>query len=281
MKNTIKDITSYIDFLRKQGFLVTLSCFDSVLERHLPVLLKYEVHQCAVCSYLKANEKTKGKCPKNKAILNKNYPKTLTYSCCYAGVEEYVYPVICDNSLICCVHISGFRGVLEKSSINYNKYYSLLGRDFFELYQQLSVNPPKKEEITEFVKPLEYMLISLKDEELNYNFEGTSSSKIYRKVLKYIYDNYMNNIDVNDIAKSLNYSASYIRNVFSKHSNKTVSQTINDIKLSQAKNLLKSTTLSITRIALESGFCDGNYFSYVFKKKYGISPKKYRKDNAI
>ena len=47
-------------------------------------------------------------------------------------------------------------------------------------------------------------------------------------------------------------------------------------RLSAAEQALFQSELSVTQIALDCGFCDGNYFSTVFKKHKGISPKDYR-----
>lgn len=278
MKSEIlKDITSYIDFLRLRGFSVTVSCFDRVLDIHLPTLLKYEVHQQAVCAFLKANPLTCGKCPQNKRKLEKRKPSEPYYSCCYAGVEEFVVPIIDDNNILCCVNVSGYRGQMKVSDYLAKKYEKKLGEHFKYLYSQLSACVPSEQEVLQAVKPLNYMFKELKKECLRCDDEQSLSSQIYRQALKYIYDNYMNDFTIESMAKALNYSSSYLRHKFVGQSGKTIAQTVNSVRLSQATMLLKTTNLSITHIATECGFCDGNYFSTVFKKKYGISPKEYRK----
>lgn len=272
----IKDITLYIDFLRENGFLVTVSCFDKVLEPHLPILLKYEVHQSAVCSYLKSNPMTLGNCPKNKRRLEEKNPKEPYYSCCYAGVEEFVVPIIEDNSLICCVNISGYKGKMKESRYLAKKHEKKLGEHFSVLYSQLNTEVPDEKKVMQAVKPLWYMFVSLKKECLVATDETSVSSQIYRQALRYIYDNYMNDFKLCDMAKVLNYSPSYLRHKFTEQSGRTIAQTLNSVRLSQSAVLLKTTNFSITHIAIECGFCDGNYYSTVFKKKYGISPKEYR-----
>ena len=72
MNDTLKDITGYIDFLRKHGWCVMLSCFGNNFGDCLPVLLEYEVHQPNVCVYLKSNPSMRGKCIHNKRMLEKN-----------------------------------------------------------------------------------------------------------------------------------------------------------------------------------------------------------------
>ncbi len=274
----LKDITSYMLFLRENGFSVTVSCFDKVLDAHLPTLLKYEVHQQAVCAYLKANPLTCGKCPQNKRKLEKRNPNEPYYSCCYAGVEEFVVPIIDDDHLLCCVNVSGYRGQMKVSAYLAKKYEKKLGQHFRYLYSQLNSEVPSEEKVLQAVKPLNYMFKELKKECLRLEDEQNASTQIYRQALKFIYDNYMNDFTLESMAKALAFSPSYLRHKFTEQSGKTIAQTVNSVRLSQAAVLLKTTNLSITHIATECGFCDGNYFSTVFKKKYGVSPKDYRKE---
>ena len=51
---------------------------------------------------------------------------------------------------------------------------------------------------------------------------------------------------------------------------------INEVRLQNAKRLLRSTGMSITEIAYAVGFSDSNYFSSVFKKHTGMTPGEYR-----
>ena len=55
-----------------------------------------------------------------------------------------------------------------------------------------------------------------------------------------------------------------------------VSDYINNFKLEIAKGMLDNTQLNISEIAYKNGFSSPNYFSTVFKSKYGMSPNSYR-----
>ena len=57
---------------------------------------------------------------------------------------------------------------------------------------------------------------------------------------------------------------------------KTVTGYINDIRLKKSIELLRTNTLNITEIAIKCGFNDANYFSRIFKRKFGVSPLKYK-----
>ena len=55
---------------------------------------------------------------------------------------------------------------------------------------------------------------------------------------------------------------------------------LTELRLTDAASLLRYSELSVTEIAYSVGFCESNYFSNVFKKQYGISPKDYRKNGT-
>ena len=280
MKSEIlKDITDYIDFLREQGFSVMVSCFDKVFDAYLPTLLEYEVHLCEICSYLKAEKKTAGKCPKNKRKLqNKEITKPY-YSCCFAGVEEFVVPVKAENKTIICINISGYRGKCKQSQFLASKLAKGLGSEFLYLYSSLKTDVPTEKTVNAITAPLKFMFLALYNEALENSDNIDNSNKLYNEVLQFIYDNYMTDCTAKTIAKKINYSESYIRHIFAEKSGSTIAQTVNKIRLNRAKTLLLNTNASITQIALQCGFCDGNYFSVVFKKEFNCSPKEYKRTN--
>ena len=69
MYRVLNDITSYIDYLRANGWCVMVSCFDSVFAECLPTLLEYETHQLSICAYLKAQPSMMKRCIKNTNML--------------------------------------------------------------------------------------------------------------------------------------------------------------------------------------------------------------------
>ena len=160
----IKDITSYILFLRKNGLSVTVSCFDKSLEKYFPILYQYEVHLSAICSFLKSNPSTCKLCPQNKEKLMQKRVEKPYYSCCYAGVEEFVVPIIKDGNLICNVSVSGYRGKLQKSRDFAEKMQKKTGKYFAYLYSQLKTEVPEETYVLQAVKPLVYMFSQLQNE---------------------------------------------------------------------------------------------------------------------
>lgn len=74
----------------------------------------------------------------------------------------------------------------------------------------------------------------------------------------------------------LNVSAAYFSTIFKRETGKTFVQYLTDLRMEKAVELLLSTSEKTYMIARKVGYADPNYFSYVFKKQFGMSPSKYK-----
>ena len=101
----------------------------------------------------------------------------------------------------------------------------------------------------------------------------------YNMILQFL-NEYHTNITLSDICSQFKRSPSYISHMFKKESSMNIREYCNSRKLEDAEKLLISTDMSITEIALDTGFGDSSYFIALFRKKYGISPLKYRKEKG-
>lgn len=95
------------------------------------------------------------------------------------------------------------------------------------------------------------------------------------KAKKFIYDNYMNNIGLNEVAEHLNLSPKYFSNFFKQNTGINFSDYVTEIKMSMAKRLLKETNYKVYEIANIVGYENAFYFSKVFKKNFGVTPKEF------
>ena len=269
----------YIDFLKSLGFYVSLSCFDSEFLPYFEKLKNYEIHLHHVCFFLKQHRKTAGKCLLNKEMLGKAKITEPYYSCCYAGVEEYVIPVMYDGKAILLINLSGYRGTLEKSKSLMKQISARCGDGFDKLYSELSPAPPRLCEVMRFTNPLKYMFTELYKQckrDADRHEDISLTRRLFTEVSRYVNENYTEQITCNSLAARFNYSTSYMQYIFKKEGKTTIKSYINEVRLDKANYLLTHSYLSITDVAFACGFSDSNYFSTAFKNKYGISPKKYR-----
>ena len=101
--------------------------------------------------------------------------------------------------------------------------------------------------------------------------------KMLKKALEYIDTNYDRDaLSLNLVAEQTGMSANYLSAIFSQSMQKTFVEYVTEKRIEKAKNLLKQTDKTSGEIAKEVGYKDSHYFSFVFKKLQGCSPREYR-----
>lgn len=78
------------------------------------------------------------------------------------------------------------------------------------------------------------------------------------------------------LARTLNISSSYLSTLFKKETGQTLTGYIHERRILHAMHLLQTTNLQVQIIAQQCGMSDVHYFSKVFKKFVGLSPRQYR-----
>ena len=96
------------------------------------------------------------------------------------------------------------------------------------------------------------------------------------KAVQFIQDNYAEKITIKDIAHHVRIHPSYLSAIFRKNLDQSVNSYINFHRINVAKQMLRSSDLSITDIALQTGFYDAQHFLKTFKKNTGLTPSEYR-----
>ena len=110
--------------------------------------------------------------------------------------------------------------------------------------------------------------------------EDAKSTSVYADILNYLCSNYTQNLTLADIAEHLHYSQSYIRQLFRRKSSHGIMHYITQLRIKRAKELLSNTSMRIFEIAFQVGYNDPNYFTNLFRKQTGMSPKEYRKSHT-
>ena len=98
-----------------------------------------------------------------------------------------------------------------------------------------------------------------------------------RAAAEYIKQHFREKISVAEIGRSVHLSGSYLSHIFSETFGRTITEYLTNVRVEYAKTLLSKPEMSISEAAYESGFEDVSYFSRVFKKTEGITPRDYKK----
>ena len=102
---------------------------------------------------------------------------------------------------------------------------------------------------------------------------------LYSSVLQYISSNHNIRVTAGRISEELGCSVSTVSHMFKRRSGSSISEYVEKLRLDEEKWLLKQSMLSVTEVSASLGFCNPAYFAHVFKNKFGVSPKEYKRLN--
>ena len=106
---------------------------------------------------------------------------------------------------------------------------------------------------------------------------ANTTKSFVTKAIDYVQSSYGDkNITIETVCRILGVSSAYFSTVFKKETGKTFIGYLTDFRMERAVELLLTTDDKTYMIAEKVGYSDPNYFSYAFKKQYGVSPSKYR-----
>lgn len=198
------------------------------------------------------------------------------FGACYAGVYEYIVPLVENNVYYGFISATGYRDVEKQSHLRDPKAKKLQ-----ETYQKtLKTQIPSEHLLKTLLAPLKNSFILLS---YYYDENEIQAQKkhdyLYRTLLQYISENYLRPLTMSVIAEEMHYSASYLSHVFKERNNQSIIQYVHYLKIRKAKEFLRNTNKSVTEISESLGFQDSNYFTAVFKKATGLSPRKFRADH--
>lgn len=97
---------------------------------------------------------------------------------------------------------------------------------------------------------------------------------------RYIDTNYAQDITLDSLAEITHINKFYLAHSFTECIGQSPISYLTERRLAACKELLSSSNLSVTQIATSAGFSSQSYFSQIFNKKVGMSPRQYRKQYA-
>ena len=106
-------------------------------------------------------------------------------------------------------------------------------------------------------------------------------SHVISRAEKYVSENFCDpNISLISVAQHVGMSAAHFSTVFSQTEGRPFIAYLTALRIERAKELLTGTNMKLSDIALEIGYNEPNYFSHVFRKTEGMTPKEYRNKQA-
>lgn len=204
--------------------------------------------------------------------------KTAVSYTCHAGLMETVIPVLYEETLIGFMQIGQFRDKeqtysFEDKVISVAKNYGLDKDVMLNLYNALPT--VSKEKFDALKKILIILIKSFWDDSLI----KLNRSMLSVKIEQYVLDHLKEKLCIDDICSQFFLSKNALYRLFRAEFNTTVGEFILSKRISLSIDALRTTSAPVTQIALDLGFPDYNYFIRAFKKRVGVTPLQFRKNN--
>lgn len=223
------------------------------------------------CGKLRKNRDFDDKCRTcdQNAIAECRATKKAKIYTCHAGLTECVSPIIVAGV------IRGFIafGQIKQGDVNLQSQEKTINL-FPHLqaeYDLLPLIPRRK------IQAAAHVLEVCASYEQLKSFATTLESNLTARIEEFIHENIDKNLTVEKLCRHFRCSRKEFYGIIKRAYNCTPAEFVKSSRLKFACELLKTTDKSISKIAVLCGIQDYNYFSKVFKKHYGISPREYRK----
>ena len=194
----------------------------------------------------------------HKSIYPDNNYARYLINCSKYYIPASVFPVL--SKLTYVYHNKDIQSEIEKTFLEVEKNY-------------LNPDPFSSDSIRSLMHNLFILLARTPNQKSN----NVSKILYSERAIEYIRSNFKSEITLDHIARMCSVSPEHMSRTFKKQTGFGFLEYLTHIRLQHAEFMLKNTSLPITEIASECGFCDSNYFSVIFKKNYGFSPRELKK----
>lgn len=160
------------------------------------------------------------------------------------------------------------------TTVNYMKIIGVNQQDFLPKNDDIKVREASSsgDNIDAYMLELLERALALRDRE-----SENQGKRVLKKGLKYIEENFSEeSFSLNSVAGAIGVSGNYFSSIFSQEMQITFIEYVTKKRMEKAKKLLSQTQLHSSEIAGEVGYKDPHYFSFVFKKTVGCTPREYR-----
>lgn len=146
------------------------------------------------------------------------------------------------------------------------------------LEESISKKIEQTKDLSQLAKVIESMVIQYTNMVLQ--LSSINHVSVIKNASKYVHQHLSEPIRLNDVAGYVNLSPNYFSSLFKREMNLSFADYVNQTRIKESQYLLETTEYSILDIALSVGYNNQNYFTTIFRKFTGITPKQYRMRSA-
>lgn len=193
---------------------------------------------------------------------------------CHAGLTEYLAPLYYEGvivAFICIGQATNGRDAEFNTIAAYAAQFGIDEEECRSLYNmQLHYSP---DEIKAACNILDACISHIYHQRML----EVRNLDTAQQIEKYINDNIAWDLSIEHLCAHFSVSRAELYQIFHTSFNSSVADYIRSKRISMAEQMIRTTAMQISEIASSVGFYDYNYFSKVFHRKFGCSPREYRK----
>ena len=233
------------------------------------------------CAQIRQRGECTERCVESNLLHIKEAERTggTVYYMCHGGNMEVITPVIYENTVIAYLQIGQFHDENgEYSDSSYPKRVAgAFGFDCAELealYKRVPTVSAAK------LSALENILGVIVRSFWEDGLISCKRSMLSVRVENYIGEHLSDKICVEELMREFSLSRNGLYKLFREEFGMSVNEYIIERRMELAERLLSTTEMPVSQVAATVGFYDYNYFIRVFKKKTGVSPLRFRRNDV-
>lgn len=205
--------------------------------------------------------------------------------------EQLKYATACDVERILRRYADGLDGAVSQSAMMANYFYVEMMLAASRIIKESGGDPNvvipaasrMKNALTTVDEVLPICGDMLRRALVYRDMQGSARyGGVLRVARAYIEEHYSDsNLTLHDVAAHVALSNNHFCTVFSQEMGITFTEYLTNVRMQRAKELLTDKTMRTGDVAYAVGYNDPHYFSYLFKKTTGLTPRDYRKDDKI
>ncbi len=256
-----------------ENFYVLTGMRIVVFDQNQIEITSYPKSNFLFCTHMRKNSDFLQACNKSDQFAFEKCRKTQNVYIyqCHAGLVEAITPIVEDNIIIGYIMFGQIADKKNREDIAENLSNICARYNIpFPHDKMKRIKYKSNKQLLAAANILETCISYI----LQKNLIKPSRIQLFNSVDNYISENMNHNLSVESLCSQFNISRTRLYETMKPYIDGGIALYIRKKRLEKAKELLKTTDMSIAKICDDVGFSDYNYFLRVFKKHYGVSPKK-------
>lgn len=288
LQHLLQDIARYFDHLQAQGLYVSFHNLAIPMESCMASLTPYNINSNPFCLLVKSSSDAWTHCIERQHKVLAACGGGPFCGMCYAGMGECVFPIrSVDGTPLAFISVSGYRLAPEQALARISAVAERYGHARQKLldsyWNDLKPEQPDLEALSVQIAPLCRMFELLHVMLGSYSQDSVGSmtqSCILGHAVVYLRRHYSEEISAADVAAACHCSVSSLSHLFKQKLGVGIRTYLRQLRLADAKRLLRDTDLPVSTISDLLGYGNPNYFCNVFREETGVSPRKFRQQQG-